>query len=306
MSYNNWSLCCISKTLSDSKNNFKTMTLTQFQKLPISTAMQELGKRILHNIVHTHRTIRFCQDHNISGYRISSALFPIISHSSVNLRICDLPVFPQILTEIQCIKKSLLRKDLKLSAHPGEYITLSTSDENVLQNSIRDLSQHAELFDLLGLPEDYSAPLNIHVRKDGDPAEISRVVMDNYHKLPSNIRNRLVFENNDNRNGTWSIRNLYRYFAEPFGIPITFDYLHHSLLPDNLSEENAFQLAFSTWKSYTPVFHYSEGVVENNIVTKKHKDMPDSYPTIYNHSVFLDVELKHKDQAIKKLQQFQP
>jgi UV DNA damage endonuclease len=304
MSYNNWSLCCISKTLSDSKSNFKTMTLTQFQKLPVASAMQELCKRILHNIVHTHRTIRFCQDHNISGYRISSALFPIISHESVNLRICDLPVFSQILTEIDCIKKSLLRKSIKLSAHPSEYITLSTSDETVLQNSIRDLSQHAELFDLLGLPEDYSAPLNIHVRKDGDPLEISSAVMRNYEKLPSNVRSRLVLENNDNRNGVWSIRNLYKYFAQPYNIPITFDYLHHSLLSEDLSEEDAFQLAKSTWGSYTPVFHYSEGVVESGVVTKKHKDLPDSYPTIYDQSVFLDVELKHKDQAIKKLQQF--
>ena len=278
------------------------MTLTQYKKSAASAALKELCNRILHNVVHTHRTIRFCQASNIPGYRVSSALFPIISHDSVNCRISDLPVFHQIKTELDSIKRTIEKTSIKLSAHPSEYISLSTDDPTILKNTFRDLEQHAELFDLLGLPQDYSCPLNIHVRKDGDPQEIADSVMRNYDALPDNVRKRLVFENNDNRNGVWSIQNLYKYFAKPYNIPITFDYLHHSLLPGDLSEEDAFHLAYSTWGDYTPLFHYSEGIVEDSVVTKKHKDLPDSVPTIYNPNVYLDVELKHKDQAIFKLQ----
>jgi UV DNA damage endonuclease len=302
MNFNNWSLCCISKSLSDSKQNFKTMTLSQFNKQSKIISLKELCSRILHNIVHTHRTIRFCQDNNISGYRISSSLFPVITHDSVNLCISELPNFSEIKAELERIKQTIQKKFIKLSAHPSEYISLSTNDPNILKNSFRDLAQHAELFDLLGLPQDYSCPLNIHVRKDGDPRAITDNVMRNYETLPDNVRNRLVLENNDNRNGVWSIQNLFKYFSEPYKIPITFDYLHHSLLPGDLSEKDAFQLAHSTWGMYTPLFHYSEGIVEKNMVTKKHKDLPDSYPTIHNPHIFLDVELKHKDQAIFKLQ----
>lgn len=305
MKFNNWSLCCISKTLSDSKQNFQTMTLSRFNAMPRESAMNELCKRILHNIVHTHRTIRFCQDHNILGYRVSSSLFPIISHSSVNLKICELPVFSQILTEIESIKKTLSRFPVKLSAHPSEYISLSTDDPDILRNTFADLQQHAEFFDLLGLPCDYNAPLNIHVRKDGDKETIKSNVMRNYEKLPDNVRNRLVLENNDNRNGVWSVKNLVECFFKNYNIPITFDYLHHSLLSDGLGEEEAFTLCRESWRDYTPVFHYSEGIpLSNGEISKAHKDMPETCPCIYDKKVYLDVELKHKDLAIKKLQSF--
>lgn len=299
--FNNWSLCCISKTLSDNGTNFKTMTLTQFNKLPREVAMKELCSRILHNFKVTNLTIRFCQLNNINGYRLSSSLCPIISHDSVNLKVCDLPNFEEIKIQIDSIKEVLKRKPIRISAHPSEYISISTTDENVLKNSFRDLEQHAEIFDLLNLPEDYTSPLNIHVRKDGDSGAISDVVMRNYTRLPDNVRKRLVFENNDNRGGVWSVKELYKRFYEPYKIPVTMDYLHHSLLPDNLSEEEAFHLAHSTWPT-TPLFHYSEGIVENNVTTRKHKDMPDNSPTVYNENVYFDVELKKKELAIFELQ----
>lgn len=303
--FNNWSLCCISKTLSDNGTNFKTMTLKQFNKLSPKDALRELCNRILHNFKTTEATIRFCQLNNISGYRLSSSLCPIITHESVNMRVCDLPNFSDIQYYVSRIQNLLKVQPIKISAHPSEYISLSTSDETILSNSFRDLEQHAEIFDLLGLPVDYSAPLNIHVRKDGDASSISSNVMRNYERLPDNVRKRLVFENNDNKNGVWSVRNLFKYFYEPYGIPVTFDTLHHSILPDGLSEKDAFELAYSTWGSYTPVFHYSEGIEENGVITRKHRDLPLSHPVIYNPNVYFDVELKAKCEAIFKLQQTQ-
>jgi UV DNA damage endonuclease len=305
VTFNNWSLCCISKTLSDNGTNFKTMTLTQFKKLDSKSALTELCSRILHNFKTTEETIRFCQLNNIAGYRLSSSLCPVITHDSVRMRVCDLPNFPDIQFYISRIRELLRVKPIKISAHPSEYISLSTSDETILSNSFRDLEQHAEIFDLLGLPVDYSAPLNIHVRKDGNAVDISANVMRNYERLPDNVRKRLVFENNDNKNGVWSIRNLFKYFYEPYNIPVTFDTLHHSILPDGLSEKDAFLLAYSTWREYTPVFHYSEGIEENGVLTRKHRDSPLSYPNIYNPNVYFDIELKNKCQAIFQLQQTQ-
>jgi len=281
------------------------MTLKQFNnpKLSVKDAMSELCSRILHNFKTTEATIRFCQLNNIAGYRLSSSLCPVITHESIKMRVRDLPNFSDIQVYVDRIRNLLAIHPIKISAHPSEYISLSTSDETILSNSFRDLEQHAEIFDLLGLPLDYSAPLNIHVRKDGDASSISSNVMRNYERLPDNVRKRLVFENNDNKNGVWSVRNLFKYFYEPHGIPVTFDTLHHSILPDGLSEKDAFELAYSTWGDYTPVFHYSEGIEENGVITRKHRDLPLSHPTIYNSNVYYDVELKNKCQAIFKLQQ---
>lgn len=281
------------------------MTLSRFNTMSRENGLTELCRRILHNVVHTHRTIRFCQERDIAGYRVSSSIFPIITHPSVNLKICELPNFKEIYEEIIRIRETLQKKFIKLSAHPSEYISLSTTDENIFSNTLADLKLHGELFDLLNLPNSHDAPLNIHVRKDGDKNEIRDNVMRNFEKLPDNVKNRLVFENNDNRNGVWSIENLVKTFFDNYKIPITFDYLHHSLLPGNLTEREAFLLAASTWGNATPVFHYSEGIaLSSGEISKAHKDLPNNYPCIHDENVYLDVELKHKDLAIKKLQSF--
>jgi UV DNA damage endonuclease len=289
------SLCCISKTLSDNGHSFKTMTYTQFCKRPFTESLAELSERILHNFKNTLRTIQFCQLNNIQGYRLSSSLAPVLTHKNVNLRIADLPNFAAIKSVCEQIKAVLAESPLRLSAHPSEYITLSSDDPERINNSILDLQQHAEIFDLLDLPNDYRAPLNVHVRRDGNPVEIANRVWEVYDSLPDNVRNRLVLENNDNANGVWSVKNLVEYFR---GIPITFDTLHHSLLPDGLTDQEAFDLAYDTWP-VEPIFHYSEGV--NG--TRKHADLPVSYPKDYGREVVWECELKQKNLAITKIRQ---
>jgi len=258
-------------------------------------AIAELSERILHNFKNTLRTIRFCQLNNIQGYRLSSSLAPILTHKNVNLHIRDLPNFAAIKNVCEQIKAALLVSPLRLSAHPSEYITLSSDNPECIKNSILDLEQHAEIFDLLDLPNDYRSPMNIHVRRDDDPVKVATRVWEVYDELPDNVRNRLVLENNDNANGVWSVKNLVEYFR---GIPITFDTLHHSLLPDGLIDQEAFNIAYDTWP-VTPIFHYSEGVDG----TRKHADMPVSFPKDYGREVFWEIELKQKNLAIDKIRE---
>ena len=282
--------------MSDNGQSFRSMTYTQFAKQPFSAAVNELSERILHNFKMTLNTIRFCQLNNIQGYRLSSSLAPVLTHKNVNLRISDLPNIAAIRTVCDSIKQVLAQHTLRLSAHPSEYITLSSDNPECINNSILDLQQHAEVFELLGLPQDYRSPFNIHVRQDGDPQTIADKVLRVYDQLPDNIRQRLVLENNDNAKGVWGIKNLIKYFYNSRKIPVTYDSLHHSILHDNLTAEEAFNLAYETWP-VTPIFHYSEGIDG----TRKHADMPVSIPNSFGRDVLYEVELKFKDLAIKEL-----
>lgn len=302
--FNNWSLCCISKTLSDSGVNYRSMTFTNFQKLEKSAAMKKLCDIILHNFQITLKTIEFCQQNDITGYRMSSNLCPLLTHKDLKLKIYDLPIFSELLVILQQIKSVLKNKPIRISSHPSEYITLSTDNDEILQSTIRDLEQHGEIFDLLDLPKNYQSPLNIHVRKEGDADSISDVVCKNFDKLSDSVKSRLVFENNDNKNGTWTIQNLFTYLHKKIGVPLTFDHLHYRMLNKGESENDTFFLAKSTWNT-TPIFHYSEGIVENGVETRKHADLPNNYPTIHDADVLYDVELKAKDLAIFKLKQHQ-
>jgi UV DNA damage endonuclease len=274
------------------------MTYTQFVKQPFDSAMQELSQRILHNFKMTLNTIRFCQLNNIQGYRLSSSLAPILTHKDLRMKIADLPNFAAIKAVCESIKQLLAANPIRISAHPSEYITLSSDNPECINNSITDLEQHAEIFDLLDLPQDYRSPLNIHVRKDQEPKKVFEVFASHFERLSDKIRHRLVLEVNDNRGGTWNIRNLYEVFYKNLNIPITFDSLHNQLCNNGESEQKMFELAYSSWNT-VPLFHFSEGV--NG--TRKHADYPTNIPNDFGYNVYWDCELKAKDLAIQRIRE---
>jgi UV DNA damage endonuclease len=271
------------------------MTYKSFSSKPREESLFKLSGIIQNNFKTTRDIIHHCKKSGIKGYRLSSDLTPVLNHPDVNLSIEELPEYKLIQYQINELKKAIKETGIKVSAHPSEYITLTSEDPKAIQNSITDLETHADIFDRLDLPQSYEAPLNIHVRKDGDPIDISNRFIINYNKLSSGVRKRLVLENNDNANGVWSVQNLHTHFYQTNGIPVTFDTLHHKILPDNLTEEEAFNLAYETWNT-TPIFHYSEG--KNN--TRAHEHMAQFLPPTYKE-VYWDVELKNKDYAILEM-----
>ena len=291
----NLSLCCISNILAEQGIKFRTMTYKSFSSKPREESLFKLSGIIQNNFRTTRDIIHHCKKSGIKGYRLSSDLTPVLNHPDVNLSLEELPEYKLIQYQINELKKAIKETGIKVSAHPSEYITLTSEDPKAIQNSITDLETHADIFDRLDLPQSYEAPLNIHVRKDGDPIDISNRFIINYNKLSSGVRKRLVLENNDNANGVWSVKNLHTHFYQTNGIPVTFDTLHHKILPDNLTEEEAFNLAYETWNTM-PIFHYSEG--KNN--TRAHEHMAQFLPPTYKE-VYWDVELKNKDYAILEM-----
>lgn len=286
------SLCCISNILSEQGIKFRTMTYKSFASKPREESLQKLSEIIRNNIRVSRQTIQHCHSLGIRGYRLSSAITPLITHPDINLSLEELPDFSLIQYEINELKKTIRDTKIRVSAHPSEYITLTSDNPAAILNSISDLESHANLFDRLELPKNYRSPLNIHVRKDGDPNTLSQEFMKNFEKLSISVKSRLVLENNDTGN-TWTVSNLKKYFFEPYGIPVTFDNLHHEILNHNQSYFDAFYEAKSTWNC-TPIFHYSEG--KNN--TRAHADMPIESPISFNENIYWDVELKNKDYAI--------
>jgi UV DNA damage endonuclease len=81
----------------------------------------------------------------------------------------------------------------------------------------------------------------------------------NYNRLSDSLKARLVIENDD-KASMYSVRELYKMLHVEIGIPITFDYWHHTFNTGDLSEQEAFFLARETWDKHgvTQCTHYSE------------------------------------------------
>ena len=288
----NLSLCCISNILAEQGHKFRTMTFKSFSSKERSESLEKLSGIIINNFQVSEKIVRHCKDNNIMGYRLSSDLCPVIKHPDVMLALEDLPNYNEINKSIIDLSNTIRETGIRVSAHPSEYITLTSDDDVKVQHSIIDLELHAEIFDRLNLSQSYYNPLNIHIRKEGDAEDLSLTFIKNFERLSESVKKRLVLENNDTGN-TWTVKNLKKYFYETYGIPVTFDNLHHEMLNHDVSHMDAFYDAYSTWNC-TPIFHYSEG--KNG--TRAHSDMALGIPENYNKDVLFDVELKNKDYAI--------
>jgi len=288
----NLSLCCISNILAEQGHKFRTMTYKSFSSKDRSESLEKLSGIVINNFNTSEKIVRHCAASGIKGYRLSSDLCPVIKHPDVMLGLEDLPNYNEINNSIKDLSQAIKETGIRASAHPSEYITLTSDDPIKVQHSIIDLELHAEIFDRLELAQSYYNPLNIHIRKEGEAKDLSDTFMSNYNMLSESVKKRLVLENNDTGN-TWTVNNLIKYFFEPHGIPVTFDNLHHEMLNHDVSHKDAFYAALSTWP-VIPIFHYSEG--KNG--TRAHRDMAEDLPVHYDEDVLFDVELKSKDYAI--------
>ena len=288
----NLSLCCISNILAEQGHKFRTMTFKSFSSKERAESLEKLSGIVINNFNTAEKIVRHCKDNKIKGYRLSSDLCPVIKHPDVMLALEDLPNYSDIEESIKDLSQAIKETGIRVSAHPSEYITLTSDDDVKVQHSLIDLELHAEIFDRLDLSKSYYNPLNIHIRKEGDAKDLSDTFIKNFERLSESVKSRLVLENNDTGN-TWTVKNLKKYIFEPYGIPVTFDNLHHKMLNHDVSQRDAFFEAYSTWNC-TPIFHYSEG--KNG--TRAHRDMGEDLPINYDKDVLFDVELKGKDYAI--------
>jgi UV DNA damage endonuclease len=268
------------------------MTYKSFSSKSREESLEKLSLIVINNFNVSEKIVRHCAANNIKGYRLSSDLCPVIKHPDIMIGLEDLPNYSDIEESIKDLSAAIKETGIRVSAHPSEYITLTSDDPIKVQHSIIDLELHAEIFERLELERSYYNPLNIHIRKEGDAKELCDTFINNYNKLSISVKSRLVLENNDTGN-TWTVANLKKYFFEPYGIPVTFDNLHHKMLNHDVSHKDAFFEAYLTWNC-TPIFHYSEG--KNG--TRAHRDMGEDLPINYNKDVLFDVELKGKDYAI--------
>ena len=298
----NFGLCCISLNLKEQGFGHRTMTYKRFNSLSREEALETLGDRIFNNLTTTNKTIQFCAEHNYT-YRVSSDIFPLITYDEANVNLEDLPNYDLIQEEFDNIAQTISSTNVRVSAHPSEFNSLSSLSEKVVDKTITELNFYSSFFDRIGLPADSRSPMNFHVHNNnGTREEIAQRFYNNFKKLDENCQSRIVIENDDKLN-CWSVKELVNIFHPITRIPITFDYLHHKCHPNSLTECEAINMCWDTWQT-TPLFHYSESAPGNN--PRKHADYAVEPINTYGLRFDLDFEIKQKDLAINSYKELYP
>ena len=242
--------------------------------------------------------LKWNEQNNIRFFRISSDIFPWASE----YKLSDLPDYDDICDALQDAGDYIEEHGHRITSHPGPYNKLTSPREQVVLNTIRDLDIHGELFDMLGLSRTPHNKLNIHVgaHYNDKPMALGNFCR-NFHRLSEAARTRLTVENDD-KASLYSTKELYDGVYKRIGIPIVFDYHHHMLHPGGQTEQEALELALSTWGDVKPVVHYAESrsIEHNNpkIKPQAHSDMIRNPFDDYGHDLDVMIEAKHKELAL--------
>lgn len=226
-------------------------------------------------------------------FRISSDVFPWSSEYGFT----ELPDFVDIRETLEEIGS----RPIRLTAHPGPFNQLA-GQGRVLENTIKDLETQSEVFDLMGLKPSHWNKINFHVGGTyGDKTATLIRFAQNFSLLSENLRARLTIENDDRVN-LYSVEDLM-HLHETIGIPIVFDYFHHSLNPGQLTEEEAFTIAYNTW-DVRPVFHFSNSrrdYEDPKARREAHADWIYTPVNTYGREVDIVFESKMKELAILRM-----
>jgi len=292
----NLGYACINMTLGKKKiTTNRSMIKRTFKEKGIKYA-SELGLQNVRDLV---EIIKWNELNGVKLFRMSSDFFPWSSEYNLS----DMPDYNRIKNILAGAGHLAERYGHRLTSHPGPFNVLVSPNENVVLNTIKDLSTHGETFDMLGLSRTPYNKINIHCNGVyGDKISAMDRFCKNFERLPESVQTRLTIENDD-KASMYSVVDLM-YIHERIGIPIVFDYHHHKFNTGDLTEEEALKLAASTWGDIKPVVHYSESksLHENNtkIKPQAHSDYVSEYINTYGIDVDIMMEVKAKELALFK------
>jgi UV DNA damage endonuclease len=215
-----------------------------------------------------------------------------------------MPDHQEICDVLDEVGKYVADNNMRITSHPGPFNVLTSPHPHVVTNCIKDLSIHGEVFDMMGLSRTPYNKINIHIGGAyGDKESAMARFCVNFERLPDSVKSRLTVENDDKAT-MYSVRDLYDGVYTRIGIPIVFDYHHHQFCTGDMTEQQALELAITTWGDIKPVVHYSESRRDEKkdvtIRVQAHSDYVYDKIETYGNDIDIMVEAKAKELAVQK------
>lgn len=295
MSNVNLGYCCINLTLDEQGIKIgRSMIKRTFQAKGIKYA-GELAEANVRDMI---EIIKWNHKNGINVYRMSSSMFPWMSEYELT----DLPNWSTIHNLLKGAGTLVQKYGQRVGFHPGQFCVLPSPTKKVVQSTIKELNQHAEILDAMGLPQNQYYSMNIHLGGSyGDKEATKARFVQNFKLLSESAQKRLILENDD-KPAQYSVQDLYDIYLQ-VGTPITFDYHHHRCYEDPMPEEDALRLAASTWpKGIRQLCHYSSAKKiheDSSVIMRAHADY--IYEKIETYGLDLDIEIEAKAKELSLL-----
>ena len=288
----NLGYACINMTLRKDKI---TTNRSMIKRTFLKEGIRRSSDLALQNTRDLIEIIKWNHKNGFKLFRMTSDLIPWASEFSLS----SMPDYRKISILLNGAGNLAAKYGQRITSHPGPFNVLVSPNERVVNNTIRDLSIHGEIFDLMGLSRTPYNKINIHCNGVyGDKQSAMDRFCKNFERLSESVQTRLTVENDD-KASMYSVKDLM-YIHERIGIPIVFDYHHHRFCTGDLTEQEALELAMSTWGDIKPVVHYSESKTLEDETAKPqaHSDYIYSKIDTYGHDLDIVVEAKAKELTV--------
>ena len=288
----NLGYACINMTLRKDKI---TTNRSMIKRTFLKEGIRRSSDLALQNTRDLIEIIKWNHKNGFKLFRMTSDLIPWASEFSLS----SMPDYRKISILLNGAGNLAAKYGQRITSHPGPFNVLVSPNERVVNNTIRDLSIHGEIFDLMGLSRTPYNKINIHCNGVyGDKQSAMDRFCKNFERLPESVQTRLTVENDD-KASMYSVKDLM-YIHERIGIPIVFDYHHHRFCTGDMTEQEALELAMSTWGDIKPVVHYSESKTLEDETSKPqaHSDYIYSKIDTYGHDLDIVVEAKAKELTV--------
>ena len=292
----NLGYACINMTLGSQKPKVTT-NRGMIKRTFLSEGVKYSSELALQNTRDLIEVIKWNHKNGFKLFRMTSNLIPWSSEFPLS----SMPDYRKISILLNGAGNLADKYGQRITSHPGPFNVLVSPNEKVVQNTIKDLSIHGEIFDLMGLSRTPYNKINIHCNGVyGDKQSAMDRFCKNFEKLPESVQTRLTVENDD-KASMYSVKDLM-YIHERIGIPIVFDYHHHTFNTGGLTEQEALELAMSTWGDIKPIVHYSESrtLEDETAKPQAHSDFIYSEINTYGHDLDIVVEAKKKELTVQK------
>ncbi|MBB5235421.1 UV DNA damage repair endonuclease UvsE [Deinococcus budaensis] len=273
---------------------FRTVTLTNYQKLSPEERESKLLDLYADNISRVRRAADFCAARGIRLYRLSSSLFPMFDLEGDDT---GRAVLDHLAEPMREAGRAFMDAGIRVLMHPEQFIVLNSDRPEVRASSLRALTAHADSLDRFGFPASPWNLLLLHGGKGGRAAELAAVIPD----LPDPARLRLGLENDERAYGPADLLPV----CQATGTPLVFDAHHHVVrekLPDqeDPSVRGWVLAARATWQPPEwQVVHLSNGI--DGPQDRRHSHLITDFPSAYLDVPWIEVEAKGKEEALAAL-----
>ena len=280
---------CINRSIKCRGN--KTFRLKSYSE-------ERLIRTVENNLDCLKKMLEYNIKNNIFFFRITSDLVPFASHT-----VCTFFWQKHFKKDFFELGQIIKQNNIRISMHPDQFIVLNSNKKEVVKRSIKELMYHAEILDLMKLEK--TSKIQLHLGGAyGDKEKSIQRFIDNYKKLDTKIKKRLVIENDDR---IYSLRECL-FLSSKTKIPILFDVFHHKILNNNERTVDGIKEISKTWNSKDgiPMIDYSSQ--EKDMKKGKHAETIDindfknflSKTKQYDFDIMLEIKDKEKS-ALKAI-----